>query len=539
MEVTPPAGGPDREAPRRGGRTERTGARGVATGRSRGGVEVPAEPAERPDRDVSPRSVGVALVGFAIALFGVYWDDAWHTDRGRDDLLSAPHLALYSGVTVAVAVVGWWGWRRRETGWRRVLAGPIGVAVTGAAVTLGSAPVDEWWHSAFGRDAVIWSPPHLVALVGTIALGTGVALVAGQAARADGTSTVLAVATGAGVIGAWQILVLEYDTDVAQFAAGWYLPVLAVAVAAASATVHAAVGHRVRWAAVWAGVTYTAAMVAVIVVLSATDFSTPIVPAVVPALLAADISRQLGWRVSTRTLLLVAALFGTYVPYLRSVDGGVPPSTTEVLWGVAVAVAGVGVVFTILAPSARRNPVLTPRTLMIAIVVTSGPLVVADSRQADAHDPGQGVEVAGITLTADVTGDRVRLIATPDGTDSDIEPVRLVARRAGRLVVGELSQDGAAWSGAIELDERGRWFVYAEARRDSERLEAWIPVIAGSDGVATKHTELYIGRDDTGATAGQIAAGIVLLSVALAIVGRLAVAIRAENLRQLDLSTSG
>lgn len=56
---------------------------------------------------VTISTTSVAIVGFGVALFGVYWDDAWHTDRGRDDLLSAPHLALYAGVAIAVSVVGW------------------------------------------------------------------------------------------------------------------------------------------------------------------------------------------------------------------------------------------------------------------------------------------------------------------------------------------------------------------------------------------------------------------------------------------------
>lgn len=122
--------------------------------------------------------VSFALFGFGAALFGVYWDDAWHTDRGRDEFLSGPHLVLYAGVMLAVAIVGWWAWQGRRGGWRTVLAGPIGMAIVGAAVVLGSAPVDEWWHRVFGRDAVLWSPPHLVALFGAIALGTGVVLAA-------------------------------------------------------------------------------------------------------------------------------------------------------------------------------------------------------------------------------------------------------------------------------------------------------------------------------------------------------------------------
>ncbi|MEJ7801379.1 MAG: hypothetical protein WKF60_12725, partial [Ilumatobacter sp.] len=464
---------------------------------------------------------------------GVYWDDAWHTDRGRDDLLSAPHLALYVGVTVAVGVVAWWGWTRRRVGWRRVAAGPTGVAIVGAAVTLGSAPVDEWWHTTFGRDAVLWSPPHLVALVGTVALGSGVALVTGQSRPAQGSRVgiVLVVATGAGVLGAWQVLVLEYDTDVAQFTTLWYLPVLAVGLTAASATVHGATSHRVRWAAGWAGVAYTLAMITVIAILSATGFSTPIVPAVLPALFVADLARRRAWSIPVRAAAIVVALFVVEVPYLRWVDGGVAPSTPEALWGAAIAAVGVAVTLAIFDPTNQRIPPLTPTTVLVLIVATAGPLMLVGGRAADAHDPGQGTGIAAVTLTADVSDTRVELTAATDDSDQDLEPVRTVARRAGRLTVGPLSEVGNVWSGTVDLDEHGRWFVYVELRRGAERLEAWLPVVAGSNETVTKQTELYVRRPDNGATTNQIIAGLVLVLVALGVIGRVAATVRAANSR--------
>ena len=62
-----------------------------------------ATPYDRDGADsVTPFTATLAAAGFLMALFGVYWDDAWHTDRGRDSTLSAPHLALYAGVAAAV-----------------------------------------------------------------------------------------------------------------------------------------------------------------------------------------------------------------------------------------------------------------------------------------------------------------------------------------------------------------------------------------------------------------------------------------------------
>lgn len=48
-------------------------------------------------------AAAIAFLAGTAALFGTYWDDAWHTDRGRDDFFIAPHLTLYGGVLDPVA----------------------------------------------------------------------------------------------------------------------------------------------------------------------------------------------------------------------------------------------------------------------------------------------------------------------------------------------------------------------------------------------------------------------------------------------------
>jgi hypothetical protein len=40
-------------------------------------------------------------------------------------------------------------------------------------VTLAALPIDAAWHAAFGRDAVLWSPPHMLAIFGSLALLVG------------------------------------------------------------------------------------------------------------------------------------------------------------------------------------------------------------------------------------------------------------------------------------------------------------------------------------------------------------------------------
>ena len=53
------------------------------------------------------------------------------------------------------------------------MAAPLQLAAAGGTVTLATLPVDGAWHAAFGRDAVLWSPPHMLAVFGGLALLVG------------------------------------------------------------------------------------------------------------------------------------------------------------------------------------------------------------------------------------------------------------------------------------------------------------------------------------------------------------------------------
>lgn len=474
-----------------------------------------------------------ALAGFAMALFGVYWDDAWHTDRGRDDLFSPPHLSLYAGVAMVVAVVIWWAWQRR--GDRAMAPGPVGLAVTGAMFTLASAPVDEWWHQAFGRDAVLWSPPHLAAVAGTIALGTGVAFIA--TARTGVGDTLVGGAAGAAVIGAWQVLVLEYDTDVAQFSPLWYLPVMATGLSAAALTVQAAGSHRVRWPATWAGVVFTLAMAGVHIGLDSAGFSTPVVPLVLPALVVADLGRRMQWVMPLRTAVFVAALFAAYWPYLGAVPGGVQPTLGDAASGAVLAAVGVAAVLVVMDPSARIRVSRTPLTVLMALAVVVTTSTVGPPR-AEAHDPGQGDEVTEVTLIAEVTDRVVRVEVVLAGDGDAGEPVRVVARRAGRTLTGPLAATPSGWSGRVDVDQDGRWFVYVEARRGQQDVEAWIPVTAGSSGTASKEAAMYVADADDAVTSAQAIAGLMLLALTAALLGRTAAVVRVTLLARAAVAGS-
>ncbi len=102
--------------------------------------------------------------GGALAVFGTYRDEAWHTGKGRDSLWAA--RASRSTAT----------WRGRPGGRRlglRVLSRtrslrvtltypPLVLSAVGGALALAAAPLYNFWHSRTAGDAVLWSPPHIL-----------------------------------------------------------------------------------------------------------------------------------------------------------------------------------------------------------------------------------------------------------------------------------------------------------------------------------------------------------------------------------------
>jgi hypothetical protein len=56
---------------------------------------------------------------------------------------------------------------------------PLGafVAVWGAAAMVISAPFDNWWHTAYGLDVKILSPPHMVLTIGILGVALGAVLI--------------------------------------------------------------------------------------------------------------------------------------------------------------------------------------------------------------------------------------------------------------------------------------------------------------------------------------------------------------------------
>jgi len=119
------------------------------------------------------------IAGKLVGGWGVQWDILWHIRIGRDSFWIAPHVMTYAGVAVVVllsfGILAWDSWRRRP----RLAADEITVlgitstpgfhlAAWGIALTVLAAPIDDAWHRLFGIDVTLWSPPHLLGMLGSL-----------------------------------------------------------------------------------------------------------------------------------------------------------------------------------------------------------------------------------------------------------------------------------------------------------------------------------------------------------------------------------
>jgi hypothetical protein len=157
----------------------------------------------------------VMLAGTLISYSGLVWDIGWHNDVGPDSFFTLPHLFIYSGGAIAgltslTMVLRATAAQRKGTepdpavGGRafKVLgafSAPIGYLIGGiaAASFLLYGLWDEWWHSLYGFDVTIASPPHqgwLNSICMTI-IGTAIVFAAAREHRWGRYGLMVALAT--------------------------------------------------------------------------------------------------------------------------------------------------------------------------------------------------------------------------------------------------------------------------------------------------------------------------------------------------------
>jgi hypothetical protein len=457
----------------------------------------------------------LAVAAGLTALGAVYWDDAWHTDRGRDDFFVAPHLLLYGAVLVLGMVMALWAWASRRSG---ESDGAPGLALLGVAAVIASAPVDDLWHRMFGRDAVIWSPPHLVGVAATFTIAVALARGVSVSRR-----TFLTAAANTLVLAAAMVLVMEFEADVPQFSAALYLPVVCATVVFVLPVMRSRDPRQ--FAFTYATLGYTAVRVAIVAALAVAGFSTPIVPPLLLVAIVTDLAERYGgWSI----VALPIAVHVVYLPWLVIVPHGIDLTAKEIAVSVLLSLV-VAIVPTVWSQFRR----------LVVPVVGASVAIVLSASVAGAHDPGQGVQDAAITFEIDVVDARAT-IETVVGDDdcARLVPYRIVARRGGDERNATLtSRSTCTARGAIELPRRGRWFVYVQYRRGERRLEAWVPIESPSS-AAHVTRRLYVPPRRDGTPWQGAAGGALLLGTAGLVVYARRIGIAAAHPSRLTVDVS-
>lgn len=130
-------------------------------------------------------AIGTSLFGLLVAGQGFYDDVSWHIALGRDDeLFTAPHTAILLGLVFILggAVLGTVVATLDRVPETLVVAGlrvprsllPLWALGLGA---VSGFPLDEIWHREYGIDVTMWSPTHMLMILGATFTGLAVWLV--------------------------------------------------------------------------------------------------------------------------------------------------------------------------------------------------------------------------------------------------------------------------------------------------------------------------------------------------------------------------
>jgi hypothetical protein len=132
-----------------------------------------------------PWYIWCSVFAVTSAMIGGQWDISWHRSIGRDTFWTPAHIAIYMcGVLAGISC----GYLILSTTLNRGSAlanssvrvlgfrGPLGafIAAWGGVAMLTSAPFDNFWHDAYGLDVKIVSPPHILLILGILAVNIGV-----------------------------------------------------------------------------------------------------------------------------------------------------------------------------------------------------------------------------------------------------------------------------------------------------------------------------------------------------------------------------
>ena len=229
--------------------------------------------------EISTRAATIPWYCYAVALgatsilIGGMWDISWHQTIGRDSFWTPAHIAIYLGGVIPGLSCGWLVLKasffgtvpERETAVRVWgFYGPLGawLCIWGAIAMLTSAPFDDWWHTAYGLDVKIISPPHVLLALGATAIRIGaLILVLACQNRAAETQqrgpALLFLFVAGGMLAGNTVVTMEYNFPNQQHSNLFYqvsalaYPMILVATARAS---------KLRWGATIAAAFYMASV---------------------------------------------------------------------------------------------------------------------------------------------------------------------------------------------------------------------------------------------------------------------------------------
>jgi hypothetical protein len=490
------------------------------------------------------RLLHLGALGLLLFIVGGTWDVSWHIVIGRDTFWSPPHLMLYAGINLVPAVlIGAAIRARRLKANGRRTPGPgftiarlhisagVVVAAIGGVMALASAPVDEYWHSVFGIDIVIWSPPHIQLVLGVAFAGLGLmAAAAGELAALERAGVTappivgrlgpesLIIALGALLFTVLMALYGEFAFDIPPYPI-WQGAVVASAVAIGCFSLVRSTTRR-NWAATQAALTALAILFVTELVLWVTpliaavadgwlpagywptDGLAHLVPALsLPAAIAIDIGRlravgQARTAAAAATVFVVSNL--VWYEVLRAVPAPWRPTTLSwfleiapphwllaIVAGSAAGWAGAMLGRTMRPTSTSGSPITPGRVASRAAVVA----VCALGFQSTAHasTPTQALPEVTFTWGADraVAGEKLDFAVTvdpPSAVPAQFDEVWLSADR-GAVELRERLTAGAApgtFTGSVVLPTPHRWGIALVFTGGHELVFDWWTVDVGT-----------------------------------------------------------
>jgi hypothetical protein len=188
-----------------------------------------------------PWYVWASATAAACIMSGLYWDISWHESIGRDTFWTPAHLLIQFGAVLAGVYSAYLIFSTtfsKDPAARQAsvnvlgFRGPLGafICAWGGAAMLISAPFDNWWHTAYGLDVKIISPPHTLLAMGIAGIMWGsVILILGHMNRTEGNLRRhfqwLLLCTGGFIVVQDMMFKLEYTNRVLMHSAMFYMVV--------------------------------------------------------------------------------------------------------------------------------------------------------------------------------------------------------------------------------------------------------------------------------------------------------------------------